>query len=116
MTVASLGQNLAAAENFLGCKWGEADKIIQLMLMNKPDRPEWLKGVHQLDHLPRFLPLRHHTESAISFPIPVIRQKEIAERVRWIIEFLGGRWGMGAAGFSFIDPQDAFAYRMRWNA
>jgi hypothetical protein len=116
MSFAALGKNLAANEAFMGCKWGEADKMIQLMLMNKTERPEWLRGVNQMEALPRFTALRHHPDDAAVFPIPVIRQAEIAERVRWIVEFLGGPWAMGSSGFAFVDPQDAFAYRMRWTA
>ncbi|RYD62906.1 MAG: hypothetical protein EOP83_13440 [Verrucomicrobiaceae bacterium] len=117
MTFANLGSNLAKVDALLGCPLNEADKLIQHMIMLKP-RPQWLQGMNRMDHLPRYTPWTPHADNpTISlFPIPVIRQSLIAERVVWIIEFLGGPWGIGSESIFFIDPQDGFSYRMRWTA
>jgi hypothetical protein len=115
--IGSLGKGIANAEAFIGCKWGDAAKLIQLMVMNKTiTTPEWLRGCNQMEHLPRYTPWTPHAERAgvVLFPIPVIRQSEIAERCIWIVDYLGGPWGIGSESIFFLDEEDAFAYRMRW--
>lgn len=117
MSLAKLGANFSKLELALGCPLGEADTLIQHMAMFKP-RPVWLQGMNRMAHLPRYTPWTPYADdpNVSLFPIPVIPQSRIAERVVWIVEFLGGPWGIGSKSMFFVDPQDGFAYRMRWTA
>jgi hypothetical protein len=117
MSLTKLGANISRAESALGCPLSEADSLIQHMALLKP-RPAWLKGMNRMGQLPRYTPWTPFADdpNVSLFPIPVIRHSLLAERVVWIVEFLGGPWGIGSRSIFFVDPQDGFAYRMRWTA
>lgn len=111
-----MARSFGDLEDFFGCPLNRVNKTVQLMVLGKRARewPEWLRGRPQLTNLPRYSDAVIRNEDAAVFPIPVVRNSEIAARVGWIVENLSGSWAMGSKGFAFLDPDDAFSYRMRW--
>lgn len=110
-SLAAIGRALMGMEKLFGCPLADVDKIIQLMVVGKtPPPPDWIRGCQRMTDLPRasIRPLRY------KFPIPLVRDSLIADRLRWIIENTGGHWHMNEDGFSFEDKDAAFHYKMRW--
>jgi|HigsolmetaGSP12D_1036236.scaffolds.fasta_scaffold05797_3 hypothetical protein len=109
--VASISSHLTDVERFLGATISHVNRLIRLMVIEHDGPlPEFLRGVHRLDQLPRYT---SKTQPHV-FEIPLIRDREIALRVMWIVENTTGLWCMNEDGFSFENTESALAYRLRW--
>ncbi|RYD65946.1 MAG: hypothetical protein EOP83_06230 [Verrucomicrobiaceae bacterium] len=76
--------------------------------------PECFRGRPKLVDLPRFT-LSTSIDYSTIIEIHELRQADIALRVSWVVENLSGPWSVAEMGILLAHPDDAFAYRMRWD-
>ena len=103
-------QDITSLSVFLECDLKQAHPLI-LRLALEADRPDWLKGVNQLNHLPRF---RFLNEVEMPFLYAVDETDERTEIVRWVVEELKHEWCLSMLSIHFASDYDAVLYRLRW--
>lgn len=103
-----LAQDLS---RFFGCDLAKVSPMNRLMAL--PDPPEWLRGRPKLADLPRVL--LADRAGLLFEPVPLIPDREIARRLRWVIENLHGGWAFGEQGFGFEWASEALYFRLMFS-
>lgn len=105
---------LDAAKNmtkFFGCDLSKVSPINRLLALN--GSPDWLRGRPKFTDLPRALPASR--EGMFRVKMPLISDREIAQRIYWIVENLEGNWSIDEKGFGFIIEAEALYFRLYWS-
>lgn len=107
----NLARRMGSLETFFCCPAQKINKTIALMVLYHGGEAEWMRGISRFENLPRvsITPLPH------KLSIILIRDREIAERARWIIENLHKQWRLSLDGFEFEDENEAIHYKLRFN-
>lgn len=97
-------------EEFFGSHLSKVNRTLQLIYLYDPPPPEWMRGKIHFKDLPRV------TQGPLPFTsaIPLIPQRLIARRVRWIVDNGTGAWSFDKAGFGFEDERDHMHYLLRF--
>lgn len=109
----SIGISLSQKEAFFGCPFDQVNSTIQLMVMYSEEGdplPDWLRGISKFSELPRLSEERFGNAISVS----LLRKRDIAARVKWIIEYLDDEWYLDIDGFSFKEMTCAVHYKIRW--
>lgn len=106
----SVARGTVLMEQFFGSPLGDVNRTLQLIFIYDPPPPEWMRGKIRFTDLPRV------TQGPLPFTsaIPLIPQRDIARRVRWIVDNGAGAWSMSAAGFGFELERDHMHYLLRF--
>lgn len=96
---------------FFGCDLAQVSPMNRLMALHQ--RPDWLRGRPKLLDLPRALPA---DRAGLFFePVPLITDREIANRLTWVIENLHGGWAFDERGFGFENEAESLYFRLRFS-
>jgi hypothetical protein len=103
----NLVKRIETLEEFFGCEFLKVNKTIRLILIYgcKGDTPEWLRGKNKYTDLPRLMNTTLPHSQQLNF-----RDREIAVRVKWIIENLSHGWRLSQRGVEFEDENDLMYY------
>lgn len=108
----NLARRMGSMEQFFGVNDLEiVNKTIILMVLYCGGEADCMRGISRFEKLPRVSTSPLPTK----IPIPLIRDREIAERARWIIENLNKQWRLSKDGFEFEDMREAIHYKLRFN-
>lgn len=92
-------------------EYGSCNYVLLHYLVVRQECPDWLRGNHKLESLPRF-----HLDAHINIPyFGKINTIDVGIRIEWIMENLSGLWKLDQNGFSFEKDSEAIMFKLRFS-
>lgn len=92
-------------------EYGSCNYVLLHYLVVKKECPDWLRGRHKLESLPRF-----NRSANINVPyVGKVNTISIGLRIEWIMENVSGQWKLDYDGFSFEKDTEAVMFKLRFS-